>query len=257
MTLMNFSEAYAHVRSQEGRELHGDLLKSLPYLRSGPLARQWAVRAASFDAFVQHVLTPREDGRALDILDLGAGNGWLSYRMARRGHRALALDMRDDMVDGLGAAVELTHDAPFECVVGSFTALPLGKRRFDIVLFNASLHYAKNLPDVLGEAVAVVRSGGVVVVMDSPFYARDRDGAEMVSEKCAHGEARFGTGADLLLSQGFIEYLTPQLLAAAIPGLRWARRRVRYPLWYELRPLVARFKGMRRPSRFDLWIASP
>jgi len=256
MSTTSFSEAYARVRSQEGRELHGDRLKSLPYLRSGPLARQWAVRAASYDAFVKHVLTPRENGQALDILDLGAGNGWLSYRMARRGHRALALDMRDDMVDGLGAAVELTQDAPFECVVGSFLALSLAERRFDIVLFNASLHYAHDLAEVLGQAMSVVRLGGVLVVMDSPFYARDQDGAEMVAEKRAQGEARFGASADILLSQKFIEYLTPQGLAAAVPGLSWTRQRVRYPLWYELRPVTAWFKGARRPSRFDLWIAS-
>ena len=35
----------------------------------------------------------------------------------------------------------------------------------------------------------------------------------------------------------------------------WRRHRVLYPLWYELRPLVARLKRRRRPSRFDLWTA--
>ena len=39
-------------------------------------------------------------------------------------------------------------------------------------------------------------------------------------------------------------------------GLAWRRHRVRYPLWYELRPLVARLRGRRAPSRFDLWEAT-
>jgi hypothetical protein len=43
--------------------------------------------------------------------------------------------------------------------------------------------------------------------------------------------------------------------ASAPLGLVWRRRRVGYPLWYELRPLVARLRGHRAPSRFDLWTA--
>jgi len=58
-----------------------------------------------------------------------------------------------------------------------------------------------------------------------------------------------------LLSPDFIEYLTPERLSTALPELRWTRKRVRYPLWYELRPLKAWLKGERKPSRFDLWIA--
>jgi hypothetical protein len=55
----------------------------------------------------------------------------------------------------------------------------------------------------------------------------------------------------------FIEYLTPARLEAASKqlGLVWTRHRVRYPLWYELRPLAARLRGHRTPSRFDLWEA--
>ena len=78
----------------------------------------------------------------------------------------------------------------------------------------------------------------------------------MVAEKKSRGAASFGAQADVLLSPDFIEYLTPARLSAALPELRWTRKRVRYPLWYELRPLLAALKGERRPSRFDLWIAA-
>jgi len=43
--------------------------------------------------------------------------------------------------------------------------------------------------------------------------------------------------------------------AASPPGrIVWRRRRVPYPLWYELRPLKAWLTRSRRPSRFDLWV---
>jgi SAM-dependent methyltransferase len=250
-----FCTEYARHRAAEGHGLSGAALRSLPYLKTGPLVRQWAVRARSFDAFVDHVLRPA--GRSVTLLDLGAGNGWLCYRVARMGHKAVALDLRDDNVDGLGAAEELLSDAPgmFECVTASFDDIPFESGRFDVTLFNASLHYASDLRHTLAETARVTCRGGLIAVLDSPFYARDADGAAMVAEKKARGTERFGSGADLLLAPDFIEYLTRERLAEASPHLSWSRHRVRYPLWYEMRPLLARLKGARRPSRFDLWMA--
>src|SRR6185437_2083332 len=102
--------------------------------------RQWQVRARSFGAFVRHIVRPmtRAHGRQLDILDLGAGNGWLCYRVARMGHKATALDLRTDNIDGLGAANEFLRDAPhlFERIVAPFDEIPLDANRFDIAIFN-------------------------------------------------------------------------------------------------------------------------
>ncbi|HET6765338.1 MAG TPA: class I SAM-dependent methyltransferase [Longimicrobiaceae bacterium] len=256
-----FRAEYGAHRAAEGRGHHGDELFALPYLTTGPLARQWSVRARSFDAFMRHVIGPAssEFGRPLDVLDLGAGNGWLSRRVADAGHRALAADVRDDAVDGLGAAAEFVDRSParFARAAASFDALPLMDGHFDVAVFNAALHYALDLPAVLREAARTLRPGGWLAIVDSPFYARDGDGAAMVAEKRAHAAERFGGRADVLLSQPFIEYLTADGLrdASADLDLRWHRHRVAYPLWYEVRPLIARLRRRRAPSRFDLWVA--
>jgi SAM-dependent methyltransferase len=254
----DFFAAYARHRAREGRGYSGDDLLSLPYLREGPLAPQWRVRAKTYEAFAAEVVMPMGiASRPLEILDLGAGNGWLSYRLARLGHRATALDARDDDVDGLGAAREFLSREPgiFSLIAARFENIPRPDASFDIAVFNASLHYARDLAQVLGEARRVVRPGGVLAIMDSPFYARDADGAAMVAEKRARGEALFGTGSAILLEPEFIEYLTPKQLSDASAGLLWRRHRVRYPLWYELRPLSAWLRRRRTPSRFDLWTA--
>ena len=238
-----FRANYAAHRAREGRAHSGAELSSLPYLEHGPLARQWRVRACSFEAFLAKVVWPMERDRPLDILDLGAGNGWLSYRLAMRGHRCTAVDVRDDAVDGLGAAAELRRLMRFDIVAASFDDLPVPDASADIAVFNASLHYAVDLAATLAEARRCVRSGGCVAVLDSPFYARAADGEAMVREK------RSMPG---LAALDCIEFLTRKRLAEA-SDLPWARHRVRYPLWYELRPLTARLRGARRPSRFDLW----
>lgn len=260
-TLARFGAAYALHRASEGRACSGDELLDLPYLRTGPIARQWAVRACSFDSFMTRLLRPfaARVGRPLDVLDLGAGNGWLSYRVAAEGHRAVALDIRDDRIDGLGAAEPLMARVPgrIETVVASFEAIPLERASMDLALFNASLHYALDLAAALGEAARVVRPGGLLVIMDTPFYRSDADGAAMVAEKHMLAAEWFGDRTKALLALPFIEYLTPERLriASAPLGLAWERSRVRYPFWYEMRPFVAALKRKRPPSRFDLWSA--
>jgi SAM-dependent methyltransferase len=253
-----FTEYGAH-RAAEGRRLDAASLHALPYLGTGRFARQWAVRARTYDTFVARVLTPASRNRrgAVRVLDLGAGNGWLSWRTALAGHAALALDIRDDDVDGLraGDSYLIDRTASFERVAASFETLPLADGCVDVVVYNASLHYALDLAATLREARRVVRAGGFVAVLDSPFYEQPADGEAMLAEKRRDAAARFGERAATLMSRPSIEYLTHERLAAASEGLslHWHRHRVRYPLWYEMRPVVARLRGRRPPSRFDLW----
>ena len=55
-----FRTAYAEHRAREGRGTAGDVeLLALPYLDRGPLTRQWAVRARTFEAFRGTVLAVR------------------------------------------------------------------------------------------------------------------------------------------------------------------------------------------------------
>jgi len=260
-----FRAAYAEHRRSEGRGSGGiSELSALPYLRSGlpSLVRQWEVRARSYEAFSRRIIAPaatRVAPRNLRILDLGAGNAWLCYRMSRLGHDCVALDWRSDAVDGLGAARQYSAilGRPLKCVAGSFDAIPT-TRAFDIAVFNAAIHYATALDVTIGEATRTVRSGGRIVILDSPFYQRAQDGERMMQEKKATALKEWGPNASDLLALPMIEYLTPERLqaASAIHGLEWKCHAVRYPLWYRVRPMLAVIRRRRPPSRFAIWEAT-
>jgi SAM-dependent methyltransferase len=256
-----FRRAYAELRDREGRGSVAEL-RSMPYVLEGPWVAQWRVRARTYDRFVERVLLPvgRRLSRPLRVLDLGSGSGWLCHRLQRQGHSAVALDWRHDRVDGLGAAAvyRVPEHPMFERVAASFEAIPFVERCFDLAVFNASLHYTTDLRLSLTEATRVLSPDGVLAILDSPFYERERDGEAMIAEK--RGGAGFPLGAATaeLLALPSIEFLTRDRLHEASVGLgvSWRRHRVRYPLAYELRPFWARIRGRRAPSRFDVWEGS-
>ncbi len=236
---------------------------SLPYATAGALRKQWGVRARSFERLVRTVVEPharRVGPRKLDLLDLGAGNGWLCFRVDPWCRLPVAVDIRHDDVDGLGAARSYAGVLPhlFGRVVASFEALPFPGASFDICVFNASIHYALSLEAVLTEATRLLRSGGRLAILDSPFYRTEEHGHAMVADKRRSAAGQFGSDADDLMALPFVEFLTRQSLARASEPLqlRWRRLRVRYPLWYEWRSVAAYLRRRRPPSRFDVWVAT-
>ncbi len=85
----HFVQDYESIRAAEGRGSNSDeYYLALPYRDlSGRLSAQWAIRARTF-RYIERKIMPRFTPLAhyrLRILDLGAGNGWMSYRFATAG----------------------------------------------------------------------------------------------------------------------------------------------------------------------------
>jgi hypothetical protein len=124
-TRRQFLKDYSRIRRAEGRgSSDPEYYRALPYRDvSGKNSAQWAIRARSYRHFESHVLPTieKEAGRPLDILDLGAGNGWMSYRLSLRKHRPVALDIFADQSDGLRAVRH--YSVSFPCVEAEFDQL--------------------------------------------------------------------------------------------------------------------------------------
>jgi SAM-dependent methyltransferase len=248
-----FLEDYRIIRNAEGRGSEESAYYSaLPYCDlSGKNSAQWAIRARSYRYFERNILSPleRETGRALDVLDLGAGNGWMSYRLSLRRHNAVALDIFTDGTDGLRAARH--YDRAFPLLEAEFDHLPLRAASFDLAVFNASIHYSTDYRRTLTELRRCLRPAGHFVIIDSPVYRLHEHGERMRAERHDEFERRYGFRSDAVPSLEYFDERTLVDLASEL-SIRWSVHRPWYGWTWWSRPWKARLLGRRPPSRF--WI---
>jgi SAM-dependent methyltransferase len=253
-----FVEEYERIRAEEGRGSESEsFYLGLPYTDlSGRNRHQWEIRARSYDYLMTHVLKPNFPTGGGRILDLGSGNCWMSFRLAVAGYHPSAVDLLTNDSDGLGAAEHYRRHLPklFPRFRAELAHLPFQNEQFDIIIFNASFHYAEDYEAALREALRCAKAGGIVVISDTPWYTGEESGKQMVAERQAFFLHRYGTTSDSIKS---LEYLTDERLQTLEKqmSIRWTTYSPWYGLEWSMRPVVAKLRNRREPSRFRIYVA--
>jgi SAM-dependent methyltransferase len=237
---------YRRVRERDGyRQRDAAYYRALPVVdRDDPQVAVWRIRRQS----LRNLRASITGARSLRVLELGAGNCWLTNQLTQAGHRCVALDLLDDPEDGLGAGRH--YETRFTRVQADFDALPLAPNQFDVVIFNASLHYSPNPAATLRHAGRALASGGTMVVMDSPVFATESDGRRMVLER----QRGFAEYLNKPIGWG-VGFLTIDLLERAASESRVSVRRIASrggPGWAFMRWIAAQ-KLRREPASFGIW----
>lgn len=248
-----FVQEYEAVRLAEGRKAADrSFYRQLPLAASNhPAAAMWQQRAASYQLFVDKIVKKSESKSTLKILDMGAGNGWLANRMAQRGHTVGAVDLTTNDFDGLGVHTNYDHD--FVPIQAEFDRLPLESDQFDLLVFNASLHYSADYDTTLREAIRVIKSDGQIVVLDTPVYENGASGRQMVAEREADFQKQHGFKSNSLNSENFLSHERIEALRNSlhmqiekinvVPDFRRAVRR-----------LKTKIRGQREAAEFPILI---
>jgi ubiquinone/menaquinone biosynthesis C-methylase UbiE len=250
-----FLKDYSRVRRAEGRGSDDpEYFRALPYRDlTGKNSGQWAIRAKTWDHFERVILSAIEKdmARPLDVLDLGAGNGWMSHRLTLRDHKPVALDIFSDYTDGLRSTRH--YPKRFSCIEAEFDELPFRSGSFDLVIYNSSIHYSTDYRRTLQEARRCLRNTGRIVILDSPVYKRPEHGEQMRTERHNLFERRFGFRSDTVPS---IEYFDEAMLDSLGRELKieWTRTKPWYGLAWALRPWKARLFARRPPSQFFILV---
>jgi SAM-dependent methyltransferase len=216
---------------------------------------QWSMRARSFDCMLRRVLKPGVPVGAR-ILDLGAGNCWLSYRLALADYQPFAIDLLTNDADGLGAAEHYREYLPefFPRIRAEFAHLPFQPDQFHAAIFNASFHYAEDFETTLREALRCCRQNGIVIICDSPWFQDNENGAKTVADQ--HRQIVQSLGATAEVHHGS-EYLTDQFLRQLENRLqiRWTVHTPKRTFGAAIEPWIARLRRRPEPPRFRIYVA--
>ena len=143
------------------------------------VAAHWSRRAAHFDQDFGHsigspeeraawdrifdLVLPRE--KALDVLDVGCGTGFLSLELAARGHRATGIDFAPAML-AIARQKAAERSLPVRFEEGDAEALPFGPGAFDLVVTRHVLWTLPHPKAAIDEWLRVLRPGARLVVVD-------------------------------------------------------------------------------------------
>jgi SAM-dependent methyltransferase len=245
---------YRFVRGREGyRVPRPEYYRMLPLVApDDPHAPEWRLRRESFERLHRRLLPAAVGSAQIRVLDVGAGNGWLSHRLASLGHQVVAVDRLDDELDGLGARRH--YATQFVPVQADFDALPFAPGQFDLVVFNGSLHYSPNVAASLARAHRMLAAGGALAVMDSPMFCREAEGHAMVRDKLRRFKTDYGLTDVVHPHVGFITFAALAEAAQSL-GLRGRFFRSRGPLMWRARRELAWIRLRRAPAAFGVWFA--
>ncbi|MHB8748097.1 MAG: class I SAM-dependent methyltransferase [Aggregatilineales bacterium] len=249
-----FVGIYGGLRSDEGWERPDDTYYlNLPNVPDNdPQAPVWRIRRRTFN-ILRRILPSR---RQIWVLDLGAGNCWLSHHLALIGYRVVALDIRAVGRDGLeNSGLYLKKGCPpFVRGQAGADALPVTENQIGLCVMSGAFHYL-NPEQTLQNVFRVLTPGGKLIVMDSPVYRQEKSGIQMIREHQAQFRAQYGIERVPIEGKSYV-VLNETLAAFAGSGFQ---TRVRWPerpgAW--LKRLLAEQRTTRRETaRFPLFIAT-
>jgi ubiquinone/menaquinone biosynthesis C-methylase UbiE len=161
---MDFEDLYIAVRQQEKRIYTDEQLQLLPDI-DHIYYDEWKIRKRSSERLINYLT---KKNRTLEILEVGCGNGWLSAKLANIPDSTVAgLDINQVEIE---QANRVFNKENLEFLYDSFNENTFDNRRFDTIIFAASLQYFPSVVTVMNHALAILRPGGEIHIIDTPFY---------------------------------------------------------------------------------------
>jgi SAM-dependent methyltransferase len=237
--------------------LNAEYYLSLPYRDiSGRDSQQWSIGSRSFRYIKRHILPGiiQKADSQLRILDLGAGNGWLSYRLALEGHAPIAVDLLTNDRDGLGAASHYKKQLTtlFPRFQADLNTLPFADDGFDLVIYNASFHYSENYERTLAEALRCTSPGGTVLIAGTPWFSDEEDSQQIITEYSNANNMSSGVSPDALNGLGYLTDKRLQRMEASF-GIHWQIHTPNYGVHRLMRQVFARLHDVQEPPQLRIY----
>lgn len=198
--LDEFTRALSRVREAQGRRLTDPTaFEQLPF---GDRTRgnfQWRLRQYDL-AVLERLIDPR---RQRTVLDVGAWNGWLSHRLARRGFEVTAIDYFVDPFDGLEA--RRFYSTAWQAIQMNIADLRVLDGAFDVVVLNRCVQFAPDPRRFVADALAGVVPGGFLVLTGMEIFRDPSAKARRVEAELQEHRQRHGFDLFFAPTKGYLD----------------------------------------------------
>jgi SAM-dependent methyltransferase len=169
-TSNEFEQLYVNLRQQENRIYNDEEVAWLPDIAEDHIhKKEWEIRKASCKNLLNYL---RDKKKSLNILEVGCGNGWLSYQFSQVPYsHVVGLDV--NLLELQQAERVFAAIPNLNFVYGDIhSSLPIEK--FDVIVFAASIQYFKSFPDIINATLNLLADKGEIHIIDSHFYSEEQ-----------------------------------------------------------------------------------
>ena len=103
---------------------------------------------------------------ALEIADLGSGEGLISELLARRARKVIAVDNSEKMVSFGAEKARKNGLANLDFRLGDLSDPPIESKSVDLVVLSQALHHAEFPEKAIAGAHRILRPGGQIMILD-------------------------------------------------------------------------------------------
>ena len=114
-------------------------------------------------------------GKKLAILEIGADAGWSARRLAKAGHRVIALDISPHLAYRNNW---LKKGILYEAISADMNEMPFISGVFDFVFASASIHHSHNLKKIAKDIFRLLKPGGKFLFLREPVKGARVKGKE-------------------------------------------------------------------------------
>jgi SAM-dependent methyltransferase len=200
-----FNELYVALRGKEGRMYTDREVARLPDIApSHAYFKEWKIRKRSCQRLLRYIKNNR---RLSTILEVGCGNGWLSGRLAgaARG-KVTGIDINGAELAQARRVFGKISNLDF--VDGDIRSGILREKKYDLVVFAASIQYFSSLGEIIEAAMQHLTLCGEIHLLDSPLYRFNEIAEARHRSRKYFAEAGFSKMANHYFHHG-MEDLTP------------------------------------------------
>lgn len=189
----DFEAIFTQLRQKEHRVYTDEEVAKLPIISSGHVHyKEWLLRKKSSQKLVAYL---KKKWKALDILEIGCGNGWLSHQLSTiPGSRVIGSDINFSEIQQAANVFQNVPNLHFMYVDAEPGVFK--EKRFDTIVFAASIQYFESLHKTISNTLKLLKPGGEIHILDSPFYSSPERMAAKLRTRHYYESAGFPEMAD-------------------------------------------------------------